>query len=456
MKTFDLISMCLRNLARRKVRTLLTVVGVVVGTCAIVVMISLGLGMKASQDALLAEMGDLTLIELYSYGNVDKNGNEVVLDDAKLAELLKLPGVLTGTPFYRPQYLDATLYGGRNERYTANMYNVVGVYPEALPLLGYQLNAGTWEEAFAKPNSILMGQYAAYQFQDTRKKRGNNRVNPYPDSKGNIPDPFVDVLSDKLLIRLNNQKENARKVEYKPVVGGVLVEDWQRGYETSRGMFMSITDIKKMEEDYIKANSIKVDSKQKPKGYDNARIKVSDIKYVAAVEEVIKEMGFDTYSMESIRKPMEEQTQKQQMFLGIIAGVSLFVAALGIANTMLMSIYERTREIGVMKVVGCFVRDIRAVFLMEAGCIGFMGGVAGIILSYIISFLMNFFGLDIGLGGDMSMMFGSGGTGAQVSIIPTWLVLGSLVFSTCIGLVSGYYPANRAVKISALTAIKQD
>ena len=127
---------------------------------------------------------------------------------------------------------------------------------------------------------------------------------------------------------------------------------------------------------------------------------------------------------------MEEQTQKQQMFLGIIAGVSLFVAALGIANTMLMSIYERTREIGVMKVVGCYVRDIRAIFLMEAGCIGFFGGIAGILLSYLISYLMNFFGLNIGMGG-ASMWYGSASTGAPVSIIPGWLDRGGAINTIC-------------------------
>ena len=86
MMIFDIVSMCLRNLLRRKVRTLLTIVGVVVGTCAIVVMISLGLGMNASQEALLAQMGDLTIIEVYSYGN-SKNGKEVVLNDEVMAQI---------------------------------------------------------------------------------------------------------------------------------------------------------------------------------------------------------------------------------------------------------------------------------------------------------------------------------------------------------------------------------
>jgi ABC-type antimicrobial peptide transport system permease subunit len=454
MKIFDLISICLRNLLRRKVRTALTVVGVVVGSCAIVVMISLGLGMKASQEELLAQLGDLTVIQIYSYNSVDKDGNTLYLDDEKMAEIQAMNQVVAATPFYYPRYLDAQLYAGNNERYMTYFHSVVGVYPETLPLLGYELLEGSWEDVFSTPYSIVMGEYGAYNFEDTRKKRGNNRVNPYPDYTGEIPDPFVDVMGTKLLIRLNLQDASAKKIEYKPTVAAVMKEDWSRGYETSRGMFMSISDLKRMEEDYKKANKIKADSSTQS-SYDNARVKVSDMKYVGRVEEAIQEMGFDTYSMETIRKPMEEQTQKQQTFLGIIAGVSLFVAALGIANTMLMSIYERTREIGVMKVVGCYVRDIRAIFLMEAGCIGFMGGVLGAALSCLISFLMNFFGLNLGMGG-AGMWFGDMGTGAQVSIIPPWLIGLALVFSTLIGLVSGYYPANRAVKISALTAIKQE
>ncbi|MBP0981566.1 MAG: ABC transporter permease, partial [Oscillospiraceae bacterium] len=180
MKTFDLISICVKNLIRRKYRTLLTLVGVVAGTCAVVLMIAVGLGMQKSQAEQLAQMGDLTMIEVYSYGNVDKNGQKLVMDDEKLKEILAMPGVLTATPLYSPRYLDAILYAGNNERYQLYLHSVMGVYPEALPLLGYELTEGSWEEAFSSPYSIVMGQYAPYNLQDTRKKRGSNRINPYP------------------------------------------------------------------------------------------------------------------------------------------------------------------------------------------------------------------------------------------------------------------------------------
>ena len=130
---------------------------------------------------------------------------------------------------------------------------------------------------------------------------------------------------------------------------------------------------------------------------------------------------------------------------------------------MIMSIYERTREIGVMKVLGCKIGDIRAVFLMEAGVIGFCGGLMGVGVSIVISKLLNYLAMNGGLGSDgnsflggMMGGFGMMGGGSRLSIIPVWLMLAAIGFATIIGLVAGFYPANRAVKISALEAIKHE
>lgn len=456
MRKFDLISMCLKNLSRRKVRTFLTIIGVVVGTSAIVVMISIGLGMKESQKQLLSQMGDLTVIQIYNWDN-SKNA---VLTDEVMAEVMKMEGVLTATPLYQPRNLQATLYAGKNDRYETGFYNVIGVYPSAMAHFGYEFLSGDPNDPFPTENSIILGETADYNLRDSRKSRGQNRVDPWPDAQGNVKPPFLNLEDEKIKLVLRNDQASdggggGKKNEKSLTVSGRIKEDFNLGYETSRGIIMNIQDLKRLEEEYRKLNKIKPDRDEK-KGYEEAKVKVTDIKYIESVEKAIQDMGFSTNSMDSIRKPMEENIKKQQTFLGVIAGVSLFVAALGIANTMLMSIYERTREIGIMKVVGCYVEDIRTIFLMEAGCIGFMGGIMGIILSYIISFLMNYFGFSTGMGGDMGAFFGGETPAAAVSIIPPWLVLGALAFSTFIGVASGFYPANRAVKISALTAIKQE
>lgn len=194
------------------------------------------------------------------------------------------------------------------------------------------------------------------------------------------------------------------------------------------------------------------------KGYSGALVKVKDMNRVAEAEAEIKRMGFRTSSMETIRKPMEQEARQKQMMLGGLGAISLFVAALGITNTMIMSISERTREIGVMKSLGCFVRDIRRIFLLEAGCIGLFGGVAGTVFSYAISFIMNMTSKGMS---SSSMVMGvmdtdMADTPSGLSVIPWWLSLFAVLFSIAVGVGAGYYPASKAVKISALEAIKHD
>lgn len=450
MKISDLITMCVQNLLRRKVRTLLTVVGVVVGTCAIVVMISIGVGMQTSTDAMLASMGDLTLIEIYNYGSGGGSNTQAKLDDETLKQISQMDGVVVVTPFYQAYDINASIFAGKGDRYEMSLSNVVGIYPEALSSLGIELVDGNgFPTENLKPYGIVFGEKAAYAFRDNKKKPGYNYVDSWPDANGNVKDPFVDLKKDKLRIQTgsNDEDKETKVYTYDLTYYGRMKEDYNKGYETSQGAYMDIDDLKQIRNDYYKANNMKL---PEDTGYQNAKVKVTDISKVSEVQKAIEDMGFSTWSLDSIREPMEEQAKQQQLILGGLGSISLFVAALGIANTMIMSIYERTREIGVMKVLGCFVGNIRTIFLMEAGAIGFMGGVIGIILSYMISFAMNTFGFSMS-GSDMSSYYGT-----DVSIIPPWLVALGLIFATCIGLISGFYPANRAVKISALEAIKTD
>ena len=450
MKISDLITMCVQNLLRRKVRTLLTVVGVVVGTCAIVVMISIGVGMQASTDAMLASMGDLTLIEIYNYGSGGGSNTQAKLDDETLKQISQMDGAVVVTPFYQAYDINASIFAGKGDRYEMSLSNVVGIYPEALSSLGIELVDGNgFPTENLKPYGIVFGEKAAYAFRDNKKKPGYNYVDSWPDANGNVKDPFVDLKKDKLRIQTgsNDEDKETKVYTYDLTYYGRMKEDYNKGYETSQGAYMDIDDLKQIRNDYYKANNMKL---PEDTGYQNAKVKVTDISKVSEVQKAIEDMGFSTWSLDSIREPMEEQAKQQQLILGGLGAISLFVAALGIANTMIMSIYERTREIGVMKVLGCFVGNIRTIFLMEAGAIGFMGGVIGIILSYMISFAMNTFGFSMS-GSDMSSYYGT-----DVSIIPPWLVALGLIFATCIGLISGFYPANRAVKISALEAIKTD
>ena len=165
------------------------------------------------------------------------------------------------------------------------------------------------------------------------------------------------------------------------------------------------------------------------------------------LQKTIREMGFSPSSNQEWVESQQKQLGYIQMVLGGIGAVSLLVAAIGIANTMMMSIYERTKEIGVMKVLGCDLRNIQGMFLFEAAYIGFIGGVVGLVLSFGISALINFF-----LGSDALGMGGSSG----LSYIPFWLVLLAIGFSTLVGMLSGFFPSLRAMKLSPLAAIRNE
>lgn len=457
MRITDLISLCFENLRRRKGRTALTVIGVVVGTCSIVVMVSLGIAMNVGFDEMIAEMGDLTKIDVYNWGN---QGKEVKLDDKAIAEISALDHVNIATPIYNARYLSASIFSGKSNRYQMDAYNIVGMYPEAIQALQYELQQGEYLKdapgsGEIKKVPVLVGQNAGYNFMDTKKRRDNYRYPGMTDAKGNPLPPFVDVTKDKLILKTNvndTTDTSLKSLEYELEVKGVMVEDYQKGYVTSAGIVMDLNMLKRLEAEYMKANKIK-DPNYGKTGYDNVTVKVDNIDNVTEVEKKIQELGFSTDSMNSWRENMQKQSQTIQVVLGSLGAVSLFVAALSIVNTMTMAIYERTREIGVMKVLGCGLSKIRSMFLIEAGMIGFLGGIIGIAVSYTLSFVLNHFGpalMSMGLG-SMLPMFGS-----RVSVIPPWLALVGIVFSTVIGVLSGIAPANRAMQISALEAIRHE
>ncbi len=450
MRMRDLITVCLQNLRRHKARTLLTVLGVVVGCCSVVIMISIGIGMKKAQEEALAQMGDLTIIQVYPAG---KGVRSARLNKKTVNQMKRLKGVAAATPKLTEEGVPIVLYGGRDKRYRTAYTSVVGIDLSTAETMGYKLTEGEWKTE--KKDRVYVGQHFAYTFEDTKRPEGKNTVDMYgggwsEDGTLTPPPPFFDVMKTPITLEMDSGKEDGKKAVQALEVGGRLKEDYGKGEETFMGMIISLDTFEALLDQQSRLAGKTRDGR---KGYQGALVKVSEIGYVAQVEKEIQKMGFRTSSMESIRKPMEQEARQKQLMLGGLGTISLFVAALGITNTMIMSISERTREIGVMKSLGCFVKDVRKIFLLEAGCIGLMGGIAGTAFSFLISALMNIAASrsPSSLSGELTM----GGT-ARLSVIPWWLAVFAVLFSVAIGVGAGFYPANRAVKIPALEAIKHD
>ena len=449
MKISDLLRLSLDNLKRRKGRTFLTVLGVVIGTCSIVMMVSIGVALDKSYSDMMNNMGDLTLIEVYNWSGT--GGDVDPITDKVVEEFAAMEGVRVATPTYQPRYLQMQFVSGPNDKYVLDGYNVKGMYKEAIEAYGYEIQEGRFPTTGDKEYTVVVGELSGYQFMNSKKQWPNNIVEQIPDENGNLPEPFVDVMKDKIKIKtMNNGMNPDSGNDVKPIIKdihvvGKLKQDTSKGYETMYGVIMDLNDLLALEKEYMKANNIKENGgKKKEREYQQAIVKVENVNEVDAVVKLIEDKGYQTWSSASYRNEMKKQMQVIQLILGGLGSISLLVAAIGIANTMTMAIYERTKEIGVMKVLGCELKDIKNMFLAEAAGIGFLGGIVGIVICLALSKLLNF------IGGSMA------GQGTAISIIPMWLIGFGIGFSTLIGIISGYMPALRAVKITALSAIRHE
>jgi ABC-type antimicrobial peptide transport system permease subunit len=135
--------------------------------------------------------------------------------------------------------------------------------------------------------------------------------------------------------------------------------------------------------------------------------------------------------------------------LGLLGGISLLVASFGIANTMIMSILERTREIGIMKAIGAEDREIKLIFFVEAAVLGFIGGVIGVLMATGLTILANSLAYRFALKPQ-------GASFINFFALPPWLWLGAILFAILVAIVAALYPASRAAKIDPVKALRHD
>ena len=450
MKISDLMKMGLRNLGRRKARTALTVVGIVIGTISIVVMISIGIGMNQSVRENLMQYGSFTVINMEkNQMSVDDKGNysekKQKLDDKLIAKLRQIPHVKTVSPVFT---LSAKLKSGNYENNV--MVNVMDA------------------DSFEALEFPKLKDHKTY-------KRSNSRVKLklwvgaegfqgfYNPNASTYQPKQVDPEKDRVTFSINDEDTLPRdeqgnlKIQLKDYPTELAVFDTEGYSEYSYGVYMDKVQFLEIYKDYVK--QLPTDKRRiaekKLKEYEGIKINADSVENVQDIQDTIKKLGYKSSSMSDYTQQIENFSKTIQMVLGGVGAISMLVAAISIANTMIMSIYERTKEIGVMKVLGCQIVDIKKLFLFEAAMMGLIGGVIGITCSYGASYLLNTFG---GALGSALNMMGSGdeGAGGKLSVIPLWLPLLASGFAILIGIISGYYPASRATKISAIEAMKNE
>ena len=495
MSSFDVIGMCVRNLVKRKLRTFLTLLGVMIGTASIILMISLGLATDAQFAQMIEDMGmDLTVINVSPQwqgsawnpqtGEQEEREQQDLTDESA-ARISQIPGVQVATPLMRERLLF------RSGPYAMDA-DITGVNIEALKRMGYTVSEGRLLEE-GDGIAVVFGATAERHFFDTRSDMWwSERFwmgMPWSGADESLIETFVDVMNDP--IRLYYETEHfwrggrmgggedefgeAIEDAFRPVrsfelnVVGVLENQGNQWDPWADGVIYMdinllqeltqegrIANIRAREEDEWNPHFSAVRSVPRAT-YQQLFVRVYDMDYTRDVAIAIWDMGYNAWYQGSWIDQQRRQQQAIQTLLALIAAVSLFVAAINIANTMITSVTERTREIGIMKVIGASLADVRRLFLTEAAVIGMLGGMFGIGLALFGSYALNNFDIEFLSRMNMAPPIRTEGTAnAAMSLITPWLLGVALAVASGIGTLSGIFPAIHATRLSALAAIRNE
>lgn len=459
MKFRDLLRLSTGNLFKRKLRTILTVSGVMIGVASIVVMVSLGLGLSRSLTEEMSSYGSLTSVTVrdassgYFYmGEENENKEEDKhLDDDAIRELSGLVNVESVVPKLS---IDVMIKSGGFE---ANYVTLNGVPEDYFEGQKAELSYGDFPKENGGIPKILYGNQILAQMYNPKTQSGywyNGEVADVDLTK----DPITFILDQDAYwnYQMGGSEEGVAAVKPKKYLfetAGVIAGGLDEYNSNSYYMFCNIEDLKTILKRDFKNRQVpgqpttKSGKPYKELFYSELIVYTDSMEHVTELQNTINSLGYSAYSDAEWITQQQKTMGYIQLVLGGIGAVSLLVAAIGIANTMMMSIYERTKEIGIMKVLGCDMHNIQGMFLIEAGCIGFIGGIAGLLVSYILSFIINV---------AVKSMAGDMGLSGSLSYIPFWLSALSMVFAVLVGMIAGFFPSLRAMRLSPLAAIRNE
>lgn len=428
MRTPDLFKLALINLSRRKSRTFLTVLGVIVGTACIVLMLSIGYSNYKQFEGMLTDNTALTRIEIDDYSQSAMSGRGGITDST-VQSIAAMEHVEAASPAVQ---IPVTI---RTGVYEANT-QVTGIDPAVLDLEFEE--GGMFGQGGTMP-VLVVGGDAVQNFVDPK-----NPPNYADWEEFSKYSPEIDWLGTEMEMQFGFMSEDPEVPKgslYRASVSGLTKKAQS---QESGSIYMDLAVARRM----LMDNRELADYMGVPlNSYQQVIVRVDDMDNVQSVMDEIKKLGYQTYSETEYISQMQEEQGRQQGQLFAIGLISLFVSAIGIANTMYASILERRRDIGIMKVVGMKIKKIRQLFLAESAMIGLLGGLVGLGVSYIVV-------LAINTGTEQTSFLGMVFSEGMKVEIPAWVALGAVGIAVLVGIVSGVYPARKATKMSPLEAMR--
>ncbi len=496
MSFYDILRLSVRNLREAKLRATLTTMGVIVGVAVIVTMVSFGLGLQRNTVERFKALDLFNEIRVFGrnlsslaaaasqgQGGSSSNNEEDrrqggrgpqprktptrVLDDAAVEEIAKIPGVAYVEPQLSfPVYMRAN---GRVQTQVvggATVPNAAARFQEFAA--GKMIGAPEAEEAvvneqwtrdfgYEKPTDAI-GQSVDFLSPSQKKKR---------DESADDSNFFGIPLEDEAAAEDDEKRAADALVARTFKIVGVMPKESKsgasggggfRGFGLNANVYIPLAAARAWAQEHRSPlNEVALElaresgalDKDAAEGYDQAVVRVTEPILMTDVRKILTERGFESFSI------VDQLEQLRTVFLiinsalGLLGGISLLVASFGIANTMIMSILERTREIGIMKAIGAEDREIKLIFFVEAAVIGLLGGILGVLSAWGIDALANRLAYRF-------ILKPQGTAYVDFFAIPVYLWLGAILFAVLVSILAALYPAARAARIDPVKALRHD
>lgn len=467
MKLPDLTELALRNLRESLLRNSLTTVGISVGVASLVAMLSLGTGLQQLFSRRLQKSGlfDTVFVtsrrELRGMGREEERngptpGESRVLDEAARVEIERLPNVTEANPDIRfvtelrledKPHLTMVSALPPSARSNEAFEKLEGGFfssdtaPEVIlqksfaeELLGKTPPLGAPEPNVADLAKPLLGKELTMRYAQRAP------VVPGPASNSGQGAPSEDVAGASYSVISQEQKLK--------IVGVADLDPESMRGPTRAKVFLPLQLAESL--NVMQPTDLREISRAGTgeRVYSSISVRVKDPSRIKAVEDAIKKMGFTTFSILDASRSLQQVFKVLYAFLGIFGSLALAVASIGIVNTLVMAILERRREIGIMKAIGASDRDVQKLFFAEAGAMGVLGGIVGLILGWAIGQVINF-GTNIYLKSQSIPP-------EHFWVVPMWLAIFSIVFAFLVSLISGLYPAARAARLDPVQALRYE
>ena len=446
MKARDLTDLALRNLREAILRNALTTLGIAVGVASLVAMLSLGVGLQQLASKRLSQSGLFDTIFVTPKNNFRGMGRPQPrnaesdkpprpLDEDARRQLEKLPNVIE----VYPQIRFFTEVRFNNKPYST----VVAGMPESSQnsgafdgMQGNFFSSGSADEAilqieFAKD---LSDKPASLVGQDLILRYAERQANPLAGSDASSAGGFS-VVPKELKLKIIGIVETEPAAGYGGYGNARLLIPLQTATTLRAAQVNDLRDI------------VRGDASDKLT-YSSLSVRAKSPSQVEGLEASIKTMGFNAFSLLDASKSLRTFFSVFDLLLGIFGSLALAVATLGIINTLVMAILERRREIGVLKALGAADSDVQQLFFVEAGVMGFLGGIFGVTFGWLLGRAITF-GTNVYLKRQSLNPI-------DLSSVPWWLVILALVFAVLVSLGAGLYPASRAAKLNPVDALRYE